>query len=110
MCPKWIPKGYSIALIDVKKTNQANKASAVYSSDQNELIVRVSTAYSEDGLSSIEADESEYQVFEFNGDLFYISFNFDVLQSFGMVGNYKYSIIGTMNKKEMEIIIQSLYR
>ena len=111
LCPSWIPSDYEIESINVKQSARLLKITAFYFSDDNGKITAIITkGFSNEMLEVAEADDDGYYDFEYKGIIFEISHNIDLTQANASIGDYRYSIAGTIAKEEMESIIRSLFR
>ena len=110
MCPSWIPKDYALDNIKVKQTSQQGKITAFYSSERGNIAIIITIAYSERGRNVLESEESQYDDFIVGGDVFSISSNNELIESFASIEVFDYCIAGNITLEELKTIIQSLYR
>ena len=110
LCPSWIPSDYNLHNISVKRSSRALKITAFYSSELGSITTIVTNGFAVETIETIEIDESGETKYEYEGCIFDLTHNFDYLQANASIGEYRYTIIGTIQKEEMESIIQSLFR
>jgi hypothetical protein len=110
LCPSWIPKGYALQRLNVKRTERLVRVSALYVSDQNELTITISRSESGSVASAMETNGTSYTEFEHNNNVFYISDNVGVYQVYSIISNCSYLFVGMNSEGETELIIQSMYR
>ena len=110
LCPSWIPKDCSLNDIQIKKTVNAIKCSAMYSSELKEITVIISYNGSEANAGAVEGDELGYEEYVVGNDTFFITSNIEYVRANANIDKYQYRVRGNINKEEMRNIIQSLYR
>lgn len=109
LCPSWIPKDYVIESISVIQTSRITKCSSACSSERGELAITITFNFSDNSGNWIETDENGFSEYQTSDNTFYLSNNLEVIQAFGEIGHYRYSILGNIQEDELKAIIQSLF-
>lgn len=111
--PTWIPEAYAIKSISVQKLRAYNVATAIYTADASELVVRVVYYFDQatmpDWLYEDNGNGENRSIQEYQGQQYAIVDNFDRAQAMWKTGNCFYSISGNVSVEEMEWMVKSTY-
>lgn len=107
--PQWIPEDYSLYSVDVKYNEELSRYTALYSSDRGELLIRVTYFEDQDWMNE-EEQNPPGQLFESNGQTFFISTNYDQTKAGWQNGKYSYMISGQLSEDELKTMLNSIDR
>lgn len=105
--PTWVPKDYSLRLLDTKSTFDSTKYSAIYQSNRGELLIRV-IAYHDSLWTSGEERELGGKTYIHNNIEFYLVSNYDQCKAGWQLGRCSYIIRGQISEDELKKIIDSI--
>ena len=105
--PQWVPEDYSLYSVDVKRSEELSRYTALYSSDRGELLIRVTYFEDQDWMNEEEQNPSG-QLFESNGQTFFISKNYDQTKAGWQNGQYSYTVDGQLSESELKTMLDSI--
>lgn len=105
--PRWVPKDYSLRLINTRYTDDSTKYSAFYQSDRGDLMIRVADYYNP-SWADIEERENGGTEYVLNGIEFYLVSNYEQCKAGWQIGRYSYVIRGQVTEEEIKVMIDSI--
>lgn len=108
LAPTWIPAGYYPTSTEVTDSPLKIFFTAVYTDDNEELIIKISS-FSSGAASTFEKDDEAVDIYEINGVTHYIMSNNGRIKAIWMNGNNECSITGNITRDEIIRMIDSIY-
>lgn len=107
LVPTWIPDGYKLTDIVIESTPKRNIYRAKYRKDGIALTVTVQD-YLNSSPQHVEQSEDFVEIYEVNGQEYYIFSNIERTQCVWLTGSYECQITGSLTIEELKLMIDSI--
>jgi hypothetical protein len=107
LVPTWIPDGYTLVDITVKRNPMQITYRAQYTCGDNELIITV-REYLDGEPLYVERSEGLIEECEVNGIMYYLFSDIDVVKAVWINGSYECNIMGKVTIDELKMMIDSI--
>jgi hypothetical protein len=107
LAPTWIPDGYKLVDVTVKRNPMQKTYRAKYTNEERYLIITV-REYLDDKPLYVEQSEGLIEEYEVNGIMYYLFSDIDVVKAVWINGSYECNIMGNVTIDELKIMIDSI--
>ena len=107
LVPAYIPDGYVLTGITVEPTPRRNMYRAIYKKDALFLTITVRD-YLNSSPQHVEQSEDFVEIYDVNGQKFYIFSNIERTQCVWLTGSYECQITGSLTIEELKLMIDSI--
>ena len=106
--PTWLPEGMSFQARTSYRNSMAERLKVNFSNDTKNEWMIIEIVSSNKSVDFLEKDDQSIELFEVNGNAFYIFFNQNHWTAFWSNGTVNISIYGTMEMEELKDIIKAI--
>jgi len=107
LAPSWIPDGYRLTDITHESTPRRNVYRARYENDDKCITITVRD-YLNSSPQHVEQSEDFIEIYEVDGQEYYIFSNIERTQCVWLTGSYECQITGSLTIEELKLMIDSI--